>query len=94
MALPRRLYLLIHTPVELARPTCLGLFRDSPRNVALYNDFVRNAEAARSQHGVQNYLMSKDEAQKWTPYLPSGLRAQIMPVQIPAMYFDPSKPLA
>lgn len=81
-ALGRSFYLLIHTPVELARPICLGVFRKSPRNDGLFEQYMKNVEEARKTHGTQRYLMSKQEVQKWTPYFPTGLRAQIVYVTL------------
>lgn len=83
MPLPTRLYMLIHTPIELARPVCLGIFRSHLRNDKLYAEYVKNAEQARQVHDVRTYWMPKDMAQKWTPYLPSDLRAQLVPIVLP-----------
>ena len=83
MSFPRRFYVLLHTPVELARPTSLGIFRSCARNDALFEEFVNNVEYDRRVHGIRNYNMTKVEAQKWTPYLPTGLRAQVVQIVIP-----------
>ncbi len=82
-AFRRPFYILIHTPVELARPIQLGVFRTSAYYQRLYEEYRQAAEAERKAHGTQHYFMPKQMAQNWTPYLPSGLRAQILHVEIP-----------
>jgi hypothetical protein len=77
-AVGRSFYLLLHTPVELARPMVLGVFRTDTYHNRLYADFVRRVEEERTKNGTQRYLMSKQEVQKWTPYMPAGLRAQLV----------------
>jgi hypothetical protein len=71
----RPFYLLIHTPVELARPVSLGVYRSSTRYDALFMDYAVAASLARSS-GETKYLMSKNEIQRWTPAIPAGPRVQ------------------
>ena len=82
MTLSRSFYLLLHTPVELARPVCIGVFRKSPRYDRLFEQYAQNVEEERKRLGTQRYLMSKKEVEKWTPYFPAGLRAQIVPITL------------
>ena len=82
MVISRSFYLLIHTPVELARPVCLSVFRKSPHYDSLFEQYTKNVEEERKRLGTQRYLMSKQEVQKWTPFFPAGLRAQIVAVTL------------
>ena len=82
MSAGRSFYLLLHTPVELARPVCLGVFRQSARYDRLFKQYAQNVEEARKTHGTQRYLISKQEVEKWTPYFPTGLRAQVVAVTL------------
>lgn len=87
--LNRSFYLLLHTPVELARPTVLGVFRTDSYYNRLYADYVRRVEEERKAHGTQSYLMSKQEVQKWTPYMPAGLRAQLVKLELMPHELEP-----
>lgn len=82
-AVGRSFYVLLHTPVELARPVCLYVFRQSTYYDRLFEQYTMNVEEERKKNGTQRYLMSKQEVQKWTPYFPAGLRAQLVDVHLP-----------
>ncbi len=81
LANPRHLYLVIHTPVELARPVVIHAARSCSHYDKLFADYVRRTEEARVR-GESRYLMSKVEMQRWTPFFPCGLRAQVVPFTI------------
>jgi hypothetical protein len=77
----RRCYMLIHTPVELARPVIIHVAPACKYTNTLFHQYVEKTEAAR-QNGESRYLMSKREIEKWTPFFPTGARVQALEMDI------------
>jgi hypothetical protein len=73
----RPFYLLLQTPTELARPVVYYAVRATRRTDALFDDYIKQTEQARLE-GQSTYYMSKNEIQKWTPYVPCGPRMQVV----------------
>jgi len=77
----RRCYLLIHTPVELARPVIIHIAPACKYTNTLFHQYVEKTEAAR-QNGESRYLMRKREIEKWTSDIPVGPRVQVVDFSI------------
>lgn len=83
--IPRRLFLITHTPVELARPIQLGLRLPTPRTEEMFARFAAHVEEQRVL-GASNPYMKKEEVYKWVTMPPCGPRVRIVEV-----FLDPDR---
>lgn len=70
-------YLLIHTPVHLARPVQLGLVEASAWSEALFQKYAAQVEANR-QAGAGSAYLSKRDIERWGFWPPCGARVQVL----------------
>ena len=83
--IPRRLFLILNTPVELARPVQLSLRLPTPKTEALFAQYVAYTEEQRKL-GDLNPCMRKEDVYKWIRSPPCGPRVRIVEV-----FIDPDR---
>jgi hypothetical protein len=81
-----RLYLLIHTPTELARPVQMGFTPQTEYYNSLFENYHEKVTKERLAGGSRAYL-SKRDIERWGFFPPCGARVQVMEVELPTEEF-------
>ncbi len=82
----RRLYLLLHTPVELGRPVQMGFVYPDAWSTPLFEKYAAAVEENRKRGGSVSHL-SKRDIERWGFWPPCGARVQVMEVELPPEEF-------
>ena len=77
----RRCYLLLHTPVDLARPVIIHVTPACKHTDKLFSKYIEKTEEARKK-GESRFFMPKQDIEKWTPFFPTGARVQAVELDI------------
>jgi len=72
-----RRFALIHTPVELGRPTQLGIVSIDAWSEKLFHKYQLEVEQSRQRGGAYPYL-SKRDIERWGFHPPCGPRVQVL----------------
>ena len=80
----RSAYLLIHTPVDIARPLQLGFVESNKSNDALFEKYAQHVEENRKA-GVSRTYLSKRDIERWIFFPPCGPRVEVIKVELPKL---------
>jgi hypothetical protein len=87
-SIARRVYLLIHTPTELARPVQMGFVWKDAWSDGLFKKYQNETEENRKAGGSICHL-SKRSIERWGFFPPCGARVQVLEVELPSQeWFD------
>ena len=77
-----RLFLLLHTPTEIARPLQMGLVRAEPWSQALFAEYAAEVEESRKR-GHSCSMLTKRSIERWGFNPPCGARVQVVEISLP-----------
>jgi hypothetical protein len=82
MSTSRRIYLLIHTPVELGRPVQAGFIFRAKWSNALFDEYKQKVEENRAA-GASITHLSKRDVERWGFNPVPGPRYQVVDIEVP-----------
>ncbi len=79
-----RMYAVIHSPTEMARPIVLCVRKADAWSTPLFEKYVKEAAETVKKHGGGNReMLSKKDIERWGCHVPVGARAQVIEFEVP-----------